>query len=179
MLGRIKVKVKGVCAQIHNNPDNPVKATKQTDTENPEWRRKEFLGSLYRNGKGLYQPSEHFEKCLELAGAMKKFQGKMTYSSIIKGGITIEPNRILIPKKFKPVPFTKWVRIPPRTGARVKKTRAVFNEWELSFFIEVLNDAINFDDLKEILVYGGLYKGVADWRPKYGRFKVIEFKGVK
>lgn len=178
MLGKIEVGLRSVCPMIHNNPDNQAVVTKQTDTESEQWIEKEFRGALYKNGKGIYQSAEHFERCLELAGSRFKFQGKLTYSSILKGGIIVEPNQILIPKKFKPIPFRKWVRIPPRTGARVKKTRALFEKWELAFFIRVFNDAINFEELKRILIYAGAYVGVADWRPKYGRFEVTKFKEV-
>ena len=179
MLGVIKVKVKGVCPLVANNPDsmNKLPSGKKVDRASKEYKELSFQCAMYKNKKGIYQPAEHFERAMELAGNQFKFQSRMTYGKILKGGVIVEPNQIPHPKKNKPEHFDKWVVIGK---ARVMKTRAIFEKWELEFNIRVFNDAINFDSLKEILVYAGCYVGVGDWRPKYGRFEVIKFeKGAK
>ena len=173
MLGKIVATVKGICPLLQHKDDG--NREKVSDPGSPEAQNKEFKDAQYRNGKGLFQPSEHFERCFELAGSQFKFKGKLTYSSIIKGGIVIEPQEILH-KIQKIVPFAKFVRIPPgKRGARVLSTRALLENWELDFVINILNDAINFEDLKQIVEYAGGYIGIGDWRPKFGRFEVIKF----
>lgn len=177
MVGLIEVKVKGSCPLIFNNPDaiNNLPSGRNIDRASEEYQEQSFQCSLYKNKKGLYQPSEHFERSMELAGNQITFKGKQKYGKVLKGGIIVEPTQILHPKKSKPVHFRKWVVI---NGCRVLKTRGMLPEWELEFQIRVINDAINFDSLKEILEYAGTYQGIGDWRPKYGRFTVVKFTKV-
>ena len=183
MLGLIDVVVKGVCPLIMNQlspesygQDTPKKSKKGSDHTSPEAREKEFNLAMYKNSKGkLYQPAEHFEKSLEIAGNQFKFTGRQTYGKLICAGIVIEPNEI-IHKNQKVERLLKFVRIPPKTGAKVLKCRAILPTWELEFKINVINDSINFDTLGQVLEYAGSYVGVGDWRPKYGRFEVTKFK---
>jgi hypothetical protein len=178
MLGIINVGIKGICPKISNNPDaiNTLPSGRNIDRDSKEYREQSFQASLYKDRGKLYQPAEHLERCMEVAGKEFKFKGRVSYMQILKGGIIVEPNRIPIPKKDKPEHFRRWVVIK---GNRVSKTRAIFNKWTLDFNIRVFNDAINFETLKEILIYGGAYIGIGDWRPKYGRFEVIKFKKGK
>ena len=178
MLGTINVLVRGVAPLISNNPEaiNNLPTGKKVDHHSAEYKELSFNCSLYKKGKCIYQPAEHFERCMEVAGGQENFKGRMSYQKIIKGGVVVEPNQIPHPKKNKPERFNKWVVI---NKARVMKTRAIFDKWELEFQIRVLNEAINFDTLKSILVYGGCYVGIGDWRPKYGRFEVIKFDVAK
>lgn len=190
MLGKIAVTIKGVSPQLMNQltleayeaSKKGGKGTRGTkgDTTSPEHKQKEFENAQYRTSDKkhlLYTPSEHLEKCLEVAGSSFKFEGKKMYGKILCGGIIIEQEQII--HKIQQVePFGKFVRIPPKTGPKVYKYRAKLPKWELDFIINVLNDGINFDALKDILTYGGSYVGIGDWRPKYGRFEVIKFEKI-
>ena len=185
MLGKIVVGIKGVCPLLMNQltPENyeaskkgkGKKGSKQ-DTSSPEHKQKEFEQAQYRTEAGqLCQPAEHLEKCLEIAGGSFKFEGQKKYGKVLCGGIIIDPEQI-VHKIQTVVPMEKFVRIPPRTGAKVLKTRAKLPEWELEFVITVINESINFDVLKDIVTYAGTYVGIGDWRPKYGRFEVVKFE---
>jgi hypothetical protein len=70
------------------------------------------------------------------------------------------------------------VRIPPRTGSRVLKTRAKIDKWSCEFIINVVNDDINFDALKEVVTKAGIHFGLLAWRPKYGRFDILKFEKI-
>lgn len=178
MLGKIEVTLKSVCPMIMSRDTGD--RTKVKDPSSAENQEKDFINSQYRNAKGkLVLLSEHLEKCFEMAGMQVKFKGKQTYGKTICGGIFVEPQEIPLKiTKGKVEPFAKFVRIPPRTGARVLKTRARIDNWEVKFIINIVNDDINFDALKEIVTKAGIHNGLLSWRPKYGRFEVAKFEKV-
>lgn len=180
MLGKIDVTVRNLCPLIQNRDNGEREKKPKKDYGSQEEKKREFKEAQYRDKKGrLYQPAEHFEKSFEIAARQFKFKGNQSYSKILEGGISVEPEEILHKKRNKPIPFEKYVKIPPKKGARVPKTRAMIKNWELDLTINVFNDSINFKVLKDIVIYAGAYIGIGDWRPKYGRFEVIKFKERK
>ena len=60
--------------------------------------------------------------------------------------------------------------------ARVMSWRPRFDEWSCEFIIEITDEMINVETLKEILQAAGQYKGVGDHRPEYGRFEVDNYQ---
>jgi hypothetical protein len=185
MLGKIDVVIRGVGDIIMSRDTGD--RTRIKDQGSKENKKKEFEEAQYRDSKGrLILWAEHLEKCFEMAGNQVAFKGKAKYGKIICGGIFVEPQEIPFKvgtfkgKKWGvPVPFEKFVRIPPKTGARVLKTRAKIDNWEVSFTLNVVNDEINFDALKEIVTKAGIHNGLLSWRPKHGRFEVIRFEKQK
>jgi hypothetical protein len=176
MLGKVEVTLQS-CGRLLMGRDNgerkPIK-----DPNSPENKAKEFHDAQYLDRKGnLCLWSEHLEKCFEVAGKQVPFKGKQNHSKLLCGGIYIEPQEIPL-KKAVAIPFPKMVRIPPKTGARVLKTRAIVNAWEATFEINVVNDDINFDALKEVVSKAGIHCGLLAWRPKFGRFEIKKFKKV-
>jgi hypothetical protein len=101
------------------------------------------------------------------------FEGRQRYGSVLKAGVTIEPENI--PLK-SPKPYTIDSRPVVIQKSRVLCWRPRFEEWELEFDILILDDKnINISVLKEILDTAGL-SGLGDYRPRFGRFQVIEWK---
>jgi hypothetical protein len=151
------------------------------DYTSEESKKKMFEAAQYRDENSrLYQPSEHFERCFQTAALNFNLKGKSTYHTIIKSAVIIEPEQILHKPNTKVEPMTSVVRIPPGPkGSRVPMTRAVIKKWELEFTMKVLDERINFDVLKEIVAYGGMFVGIGAWRPKYGRFDLVKFEVVK
>ena len=133
--------------------------------------------SLYRDGDGkIVHPTEHIFGAMIKAGAYFKFEGKKTYKDIIKAGVVVEPEYADLNKKT-------WDEIDTRAvviqRARVLCWRPKFNKWELEFTITVLDDEnISISVLKEILDFAGQRQGIGDYRPRFGRFIVTEFKEI-
>jgi len=185
MIGKINVTIRGVSPLLMNQDTG--ERPKIKDHSSPENKEREFQVAQYRDSKGvLMQPAEMLEKALEVAGGSFQFKGAKKYGKVLCGGVFIEPqeipHKVITVKKVKfgeVEPFAKMVRIPPRTGARVMKTRAIIRDWELDFVINVVNDSINFDTLQDIVTAAGAFNGIGDWRPKYGRFEVIKFEKQK
>jgi hypothetical protein len=133
--------------------------------------------TVYKTKEGLlYQPAEHFEASMTKAATNFKIpgQGKKSFKDAFKGGIFVEPLEI-IHKIQKWEPDIRPVVIQ---RARVPKGRAKFVEWELEFTIKNIDERISGAILKQILEEAGRYFGVGDYRPKFGRFEVINFEKV-
>jgi hypothetical protein len=58
--------------------------------------------------------------------------------------------------------------------------RPVFKDWELEFDINIGDDQIPIEVIKQALDHAGLYVGIGDFRPgrggKFGKFMVVRFE---
>lgn len=133
-----------------------------------EAKKKEYRGA---DGK-LFIPSTQFEATMQKAGADFVMEGRKKYGQYLKGGVFIEQQEIPItPNKYEifecPVVINR---------ARVLAWRPMFTDWSCEFTINITDDMIDTNVLKEILIEAGKHKGVGDWRPKFGRFEVVDWK---
>ena len=140
--------------------------TKEQDCENALYRKPD---------KTIYVPSTQIEATMREGGRDLKFGRMGNYANIINAGISVEPFELPItPQTFSQ--FIAAVRIPPRTGARVMKGRPRFENWSLSFQIANTDERLHEATLKEILTNAGQFKGIGDWRPKFGLFQIKSWK---
>lgn len=105
-------------------------------------------------------------------------KGKATYRDIMKT-VVVEPDEIPLLKKngerYKTYDEKLVVPVVIQRQ-RIVKARPRFNSWKLCFSVEFDEKLVGPDVMREILNEGGRTVGIGDWRPKYGRFKVAEFK---
>ena len=66
----------------------------------------------------------------------------------------------------------------PATKGRIIRYRPMLSDWILDFEVQVWDDRITEEVLKMALDEAGRTVGVGDWRPKFGRFIIEEFKKV-
>lgn len=67
--------------------------------------------------------------------------------------------------------------VPVKVGtARVVRTRPKFDKWSAKFSLQVMDNVANESEVQGWLRDAGLLVGLCDWRPRYGRFRVVEFK---
>ena len=64
------------------------------------------------------------------------------------------------------------------TGGSVLRTRPIFPVWELTFTLNYAEDVVNIDQIKQVVEDGGRLVGLCDWKPKFGRYELIEFKEI-
>lgn len=130
----------------------------------------------YRTADGkVYIPSTHFKGCMIKSGVDFIYSGRKTYKEYVKSGIFFKEKEIILtPQEYTisnlPVVISR---------ARIMRSRPEFKEWECTFTIEVINEDLDKSILKEILESAGKFQGVGDFRPEYGRFKVVSFEEVK
>ncbi len=147
----------------------------------PNWEA-EAETSLYKDEKGvIYEPASHIEGSLQNAAKNFKIAGRRgaTYSKLIGSTVEVWPDAI--PHKItehvtdsRPVVVQK---------ARIIRYRPRFDEWELDFLLQLSDDQLPIQTMKEILDYAGLYVGIGDYRPqrggKFGKFMVTKFNELK
>lgn len=130
----------------------------------------------------IYQPAVCITRCLVDAGKNFQIKGKRkaTYSKLFGSSIAVEPDAIPH-KNQKWIPFSISA-VNPMTKGRMMVVRPMFQEWKLSFALQVLDEGITMEVVKEALDYAGMYVGIGDWRPekkgKYGKFIVTKFEAV-
>lgn len=145
-----------------------------TDDQFEEIKRLEFLGSLYVNESNKpVLPGEGIEAAIREM-AKKRRKGKATQYAvmcdedpeIIYSGPK-NPDKMFKNKDFV---FTKPVKIGTN---KIMRTRARFKEWEIKFTLQYMPEVFSMNELVDIIREGGVCCGMFDWRPKYGRFRVL------
>lgn len=172
MKEKFSVTVKGVSPLLQNKyiPQDNNKSKKKGAQYIP---LEDAEAVLYKDGKGkISQPAIHFEAAMIKAAANFKFSGKKTYKEPFKAGVFVTPD--LIHHKND-----KWeVDLQPAVvnRSRIMRSRPRFDNWELDFDVEIIDERITGDTVKRILEEAGKYNGIGDQRPRYGRFEVKKFK---
>lgn len=185
----LRVHIRGVPALITNNgqkadPMNPLmremkkltgKGKKKTDDDLAEIARLEWLAGLYiGDDGGPCVPGECIEAMLKEA-AKKTRQGKDAAIAIVSDGNW----PILYDGPRNPDAMWESRRFYKACGAglknvRVWRTRPMFVKWELKFDVGFMSDVVNRDDVIQWLHTAGRLVGLCDWRPKHGRFEVVQ-----
>lgn len=146
----------------------------KTDADYEEMAKVEWYGSLYVDEAGApCWPGENIEAML-IAAAKKKRLGVQA-----KAGILSDGNWPIIHKG--PSTADELWTLPEyrdRRKARVKqasvmRTRPIFRVWELEFTVAFQPDLLNEAEVDEIVAIAGEQIGLSDFRPKFGRFEVL------
>ena len=99
-------------------------------------------------------------------------KGKKTYKDLCRSAIVVSPEKIPI----EPQEWETDARSVLVQRSRVIRYRPIWEEWKLKFRVDILDDQFPAEILHDILESGGLYKGIGDFRPKFGRFAVTSFE---
>ncbi len=177
-MSKIKVTIKGICPLLQHRFSTPEEDPKWIEQTGLRDFSKEVLLSLYVDGKGnFYQPADHILGSMTKAAVDFKIpgKGKKTYKELVLSALFIHPDAI--PHKIQ-----EWVIDRRRVSiqrASIIRERPKFNEWELSFEFEVADEQLPAEVIRRILEHAGNRKGIGDFRPRFGRFMVTEFKEIK
>ena len=147
-----------------------------TTTKTP---REQAEASLYLDEDGTpIMPAPNLLRSITDGGAFfKSGRSKITTqeSSLIPACIAIEELYVPIESREGWGVDTRPVR-NPATGRRILRHRPVFNDWELSFTVELDESVIAEDLLRQIVDTAGTRIGLGDFRPAtqgpFGRFRV-------
>ena len=188
MYKQIKFRVRGVSPLMMHNPQladplNPfskelkkiTSKRKKTDEDYAEMAKIEFLGGLYLNDKEYpCIPGEMIEAAI-VAGAKKNKMGPAAKSGIIvDGNFRLEYKGPKTPDAlFADDNFRNTSRCRVGTSA-VMRTRPIFKEWECEFVVNYLPDVVSEEDVISFVENAGRLCGWGDWRPRHGRFEVLQ-----
>lgn len=192
-LAKVKVRIEGVAPLLlHSSqladPLNPYvremknihrkMAKQKTDDDHARLRRLEWEGGLYLDEKQrIVIPADNVLGMLARTG--KRQRSKRD----VQAGMFCEAANFALehdgPKTidalYEKPEFS--LRVPAKNGAAtVMRTRPRFPRWAVVFELCVMPDVIDVGAVKELLNIAGRLVGLGDWLPRYGRFKVTEFK---
>lgn len=178
----------GVCPMMmHNiqlaNPFNKwvcqskeitAKGKKKTDDDMRELSRLEWFGGLYVNEDGrVILPSEVLLGCF-LSGSKKSRLGtdfKCGFDVPMDAELEYDgpkdAEKLWMDKRFVDV---RGVAL--QKSSRIMRTRPFFSKWECTVKVVFRGEVVNESQVKKAIEDAGMYCGIGDYRPRYGRFIV-------
>lgn len=149
---------------------------KKSEDDHYAISRTEWEGGLYWDADlGPYVPGDWIEACLRRAATATR-QGKD-----VTRALTVLEDRIPIeydgPRDLEGMwKANMYDRSSVRNKAnRVVRTRPEFPQgWTLTFTVDLDTGPLDYDDFLAILNRAGTTEGLGDYRPRYGRFKVVK-----
>lgn len=154
---------------------------KKSDDDHEESARREFQGGLYFDDKaGPYIPDIVLASML-VEGAKKRKLGKAFTATV---SIVDEANPLIYKGPRTRAGLWADKSFIDRRGAvvgqaRIMRTRPKFTDWSLKFQVSLLKCELNAADIEAALTDAGLYVGLGDHRPAFGKFVVKSFGKAK
>ena len=160
------------------------KGSNRTASDDERLRELECQTSLYLNARGAPTiPAAAFRSMIETSARKLKQGPQVREGLIVLGDAEFEYDRerygVTREELGKNAQFTTGVVVQ---RSRILRTRAMFEEWEARFRIEVDDELVDQEQLGAWLDIGSRRIGLGDWRPEksghYGRFEVLSINEV-
>ena len=104
-----------------------------------------------------------------------------TWTAYFKSCVLIPEHAVL--ENTEVIPFGTMVNGNPSSSkgsSKVYRIRPLIKRgWKTKLTILDVDNQLNKEDVEGIFKTAGLYVGICDWRPMYGRFDVIKVKETK
>lgn len=175
---QIKTTIKGIAPLLQHKMSLGQEAQLASQTKKVEGQAKGDKPEeyLYMIGDKICQPSEHIVQAIlkRLSNYKIQGKGKKTYKEMGQGSLGIKEDMI-VHKNQNWTVDSRTVVIPATRG-RAVRLRPKLEQWELTFTLELFNDDFPVEVLKSALDDAGREGGLGDYRPRFGRFIVTEFK---
>jgi hypothetical protein len=148
---------------------------KKTETDHEEMARIEFFGGCYYDEKiGPYIPRENIEACIIEASKKQRLGQKF------KSGLMATVDRYpldysgprTLDKMYESSGFRDR-RSVVVARSRVMRTRPCFRAWSLTFSVVFDASQLNRGQVVKAVEEAGMIVGLGDYRPRFGRFKVV------
>ena len=132
-----------------------------------EWE----AGAYWQDGLGLYIPGENVEATIRNGAKVNK-KGKdiEKYVNVTDLYIPFDYGENLSKKELINRYEYRDTRPMVVSRARILRTRPRFDQWKIVFNLMYDETKINLDVIVDAMTYAGLYVGLCDSRPKYGKF---------
>lgn len=174
-----KVSIEGVAPLRMNRFTDEAKDTLKggRKKKSKEDSIKEAYERAYTNDKGEYiVPMRAIKSCI-LNGAKKVPLGKGKAKTDSAAVIFVKKDMIL---KYSdpPIVIENIVRIPPKTGSLAVKYFLTFPKWSGEFEVLITDDRFPEAVLYESIKEAGMYAGLLDGRPDFGRFIMTGFEEI-
>jgi hypothetical protein len=147
------------------------KKRNKTEADHLEIGRLEFLGGLYTNGNGPCLPAWNILRCLQ-DGAKRHKRG----IDVLRGVYPLSEHADVIydgPREPDELWQNGGFSLRKTVGvqrSRTVRTRPIFSEWQCELPVEVDATVFDLDTLQNCWKDAGVYAGIGEMRPVYGRF---------
>lgn len=122
---------------------------------------------------GYYVPSGMIEASLREAGKnIKKGRGSMRKT--VESSVFSEQEKIPLNRKDYDA-IDKRFGTHPSTGNGILISRIRFDRWQLEFDLNFNETRVDEKTLKAIIEEAGAFNGIGSYKPKFGRFDLVEF----
>ncbi len=191
----VKVTIKGTAPLLQHKfgaiQEAAMAKGSRKNTGSTDYSR-EWLDTMYTTKSSyLYQPAAHIEGALQKAAASFKVKGGRgkSWKDPIKAYVYVTPDEILHLHDGQPIlaPTANLMENPSSImsvsvmrcvvqRAAIARSRLMLAPgWELAFTVEVADDQVRPEVLREVLEEAGRAVGIGDYRPRYGRFVTTGF----
>lgn len=135
-----------------------------------EWE----AGAYWKDGMGLYIPAENVEATI-INGAKANKKGKdiQKYVDVTDLYIPFEYGENLTKEELIQNYEYRDTRIMTVMRSKILRTRPRFDQWVIEFNLRYNEEKIDIETIINAMEYAGLYVGLCDSRPKYGKFSVV------
>lgn len=145
---------------------------KKTDEDHEAIAKSEWLGGLYIDEIGPYIPGINIESSLVAGGKLSKL------GTQLKRSVEIMDEKCYLDYAGPKEPEALWnagfydSRSVKVQSARLMRYRPLFRQWSCDVSVMFDAESINRDQVIQCLKDAGIYCGIGDFRPKFGRFSV-------
>lgn len=135
-----------------------------------EWE----ASAYWKDGMGLYIPAENVEATI-INGAKANKKGKdiQKYVDVTDLYIPFEYGEDLTKEELIQNYEYRDTRIMTVMRSKILRTRPRFDQWVIEFNLRYNEEKIDIETIINAMEYAGLYVGLCDSRPKYGKFSVV------
>ena len=178
----VEFELEGTSPMLFHKWDNEAVKEKSEAKKNSKAKKEDNLESyVYRNDKGeLCIPGEYVRQGIIHAAKYKQDPRSPRKSAmdIVKAGVISFTE--LASLGTKEWDYLDKRRVVIQRNA-ITRCRPAFDKgWRAEFqFQVILPEYIEPQFFHELLIGAGRYVGIADFRPTYGRFQVVQFKILK
>ena len=132
-----------------------------------EWE----AGAYWKDGLGLYIPAENVEATIiNGAKANKKGKDVQRYVDVVDLYIPLDYGENLSKEELIQNYEYRDTRIMTVMRSKVLRTRPRFDQWKIEFELRYNEEKIDIETIINAIEYAGMYVGLCDSRPKYGKF---------
>lgn len=132
-----------------------------------EWE----AGAYWKDGLGLYIPAENVEATIiNGAKANKKGKDVQRYVDVVDLYIPLDYGENLSKEELIQNYEYRDTRIMTVMRSKVLRTRPRFDQWKIGFELRYNEEKIDIETIINAIEYVGMYVGLCDSRPKYGKF---------
>lgn len=153
---------------------------KKVDADYENMAALEWEAALYLDHgtpRKVVMPGHVIEACI-VGGAKKSKSGQQAKTALFvdgDGAFTVDGQAVTLDGIKGKDEYRLAVAV--KVGqARIIRTRPKFDKWAVTFRLQVMDDVTNEAEVKDWVGAAGRLVGLCDWRPRYGRFRVMEFK---